>query len=51
MNKLYGLDEKDHQEAQDDQQRGMAAIAYPLLAIAAVAACAWLASVLPGVMP
>jgi hypothetical protein len=37
MNQLHGLNE--HDEAQADEVGGMAAIAYPLLAIAATVAC------------
>jgi hypothetical protein len=42
---LYGLDEKDHQEAQDDEQGGLAVIAYPVIAYPVIAIfatwCCW----------
>lgn len=47
---LYGPDEKDHQEAQQDEAGGMAAIAYPLLAIAATVCCWCIAVLLAGAM-
>ena len=52
MKKLHGLDEYEEEcrRAQQDEAGGMAAIAYPLAAIAAVALCAWLATVLPRFM-
>ena len=45
---LNGLDE--HDEAQDDEVGAMAAIAYPLLAIAAPVACWLIAGWLTGAM-
>jgi hypothetical protein len=52
MSHLNGLDEyeAEYRKAQEDEAGGMAAIAYPLAAIAAVALFAWLATVLPGWM-
>ena len=47
---LYGLDETDHQEAQQDEAGGMAAIAYPLMAIAATVCCWCIAVLLAGAM-
>jgi hypothetical protein len=41
VNHLHGLDEYEAEcrKAQDDEQGGMAAIAYPLIAIASTVAC------------
>lgn len=41
VNHLHGLDEYEAecQQAQDDEAGGMAAIAYPLIAIASTVAC------------
>lgn len=52
MNQLHGLKEYEAecQQAQDDEVGGMAAIAYPLLAIVAVVSCWVIAGLLTGGM-
>jgi hypothetical protein len=47
MSHLHGLDEQDHAEAQQDEQGGMAALVWPVVAIAATVACWVLAVTLP----
>ena len=39
MNQLHGLNEQDRVEAQQDEAGGMAALVWPVMAIAATVAC------------